>query len=175
MLAQRFDFVHISIGRIIRWHIEQRTKLASEITPILDSGNIIPDRIIEDVVRRRLAQHDWNFGFVLDGFPRRLEQAEFLRMNWDIDCVVYIDLPDEVVVQRVRDRAIAGWGAGYSKRADTDPTVIRRRVREYHRRLRPILRLYNDLGILTHVDGMMTESAVFSRITRVLGLMDGPV
>lgn len=175
LMASRFDFVHISIGDIIRWHLDHRTKLASRIRMILDSGNLIPDEVVLDLVRRRLEQHDWNYGFILDGFPRTRAQADFLWQNWDIDCVVYIDVPDEIVFRRVWQRGIAGWGSGYTKRAHSNPDNVRRRIRNDHTRMKPLLELYKQLGILTHVDGNHSITGVFSRITRSLGLLAGPV
>lgn len=175
MLASRFDFVHISVGQIIRWHLEHRTKLAARVQTILDSGNLIPDDIVMDVVRRRLQEHDWNYGFVLDGFPRTRAQAEFLWQNWDIDQVIYIDPPDDVVIQRVRERGIAGWGSGYTKRADTKADVLSRRIQNYHNRTKPLLELYDELGMLVQIDGSLTITGVFSRITRSLGLLEGSV
>lgn len=175
LLTERFDFVHISVGDIIRWHLEHCTKLASRIRTILDSGNLIPDEIVMDVVRRRLEQHDWNYGFILDGFPRTRTQAEFLWQNWDIDQVVYIDLPDDIVFRRVWRRGLAGWGSGYTKRADSHPDAVRRRIRNYHHRTKPLLDLYGQLGILAHVDGNHAISGVYSRITRCLDLEEGPI
>ena len=175
LLSARFDFVHISVGDIIRWHLEHRTKLASRIRVILDSGNLIPDEVVMDVVRRRLQEHDWNYGFVLDGFPRTRAQADFLWQNWDIDRVLCIDTPDDVVFKRVWERGQAGWGSGYTKRADSHPDAVRRRIRNYHSRTKPLLDLYEKLGILTHVEGGHSITGVFSRVTRSLGLLAGPV
>ena len=175
MLASRFDFVHISVGQIIRWHLEHRTKLAARVQTILDSGNLIPDDIVMDVVRRRLQEHDWNYGFVLDGFPRTRAQAEFLWQNWDIDRVIYLSPPDDVIQQRVRERGMAGWGSGYTKRADTNPDVLQRRIQNYHSRTKPLLKLYDELGMLVQVDGSLSITGIFSRITRSLGLLEGSV
>ena len=175
LLASRFDFVHISVGEIIRWHLEHRTKLASRVRTILDSGNLIPDDIVMDVVRRRLQEHDWNYGFIIDGFPRTRAQAEFLWQNWDIDRVIYIDVPDDTVLGRVHARGMAGWGSGYTKRADTNLEALRRRIQNYHHRTGPLLTLYDELGMLVHIDGRQTISGVFSRITRSLELHEGSV
>ena len=175
LLTERFDFVHISVGDIIRWHLEQKTKLASRIRAILDSGNLIPDEIVMDVVRRRLEQHDWNYGFILDGFPRTRAQAEFVWQNWDVDQVIYLDLADEAVFSRVLQRGLAGWGSGYTKRADSHPDAVRRRIRKYHSRTKPLLDLYKQLGILTFVDGNHAITGVYSRITRALELQEGPI
>ena len=175
LLASRFDFVHISVGDIIRWHLEHRTKLASRVRIILASGNLIPDEIVMDLVRRRLEEHDWNYGFVLDGFPRTRAQADFFWQNWDIDKVAYLDVPDEIVSSRVLERSLAGWGAGYTKRAHSNPEAMRRRIRNYHHRTKPLLDLYKHLEMLVHVEGNLPISAVFSRLTRALGLLEGSV
>ncbi len=175
LLASRFDFVHISVGDIFRWHIEHRTKLASRVRVILDSGNLVPDEIVMDVVRARLQEHDWNYGFVLDGFPRTRAQADFLWQNWDIDRVIYIDIPDKVVSERVLERGRAGWGSGYTKRADANPDAIRRRILNYHHSTKPLLDLFRELGTLVYIEGNRPISSVFSRITRALGLLEGSV
>ena len=175
LLASRFDFVHISVGDIIRWHLEQKTKLASRIRVILDSGNLIPDEIVMDLIRRRLEEHDWNYGFVLDGFPKTKSQADFLWQNWDIDKVIYLNIPDEVVFKRVWERGMAGWGSGYTKRAGPNPEALRRRIRIFHHRTRPLLDLYGQLDMLIHIEGNLPISAVFSRITRSLGLLEGSI
>ena len=175
MLSDRFDFAHISVGEIIRWHLEHRTKIAARIRQILNTGNLIPDEIVLELMRRRIQQHDWNYGFVLDHFPRTKGQADYLRQTWDVDKVIYLDLPDDLVTERVMQRAEEGWGSGYTKRAVSNPNVLRRRLANYHRRTRPILRAFDRTGILVHVDARESISGVFSRITRALGLLAGPI
>ncbi len=170
MLAAYYDFVHVSVGDIIRWHIEHKTKLASKIRVILSSGNLLPDELVMDVIKNRLEEHDWNYGFILDGFPRTRAQAEFLWQNWDIDHVVYLDVPDEVIFDRVLKRGKAGWGSGYTKRADSNPDSLRRRIRDYHIRTNPLLDLYGELGILVQIQANQPISSVYARITQSLGL-----
>ena len=70
LLAKDFDLVHICVGDIFRWHIQSHTKLAARIARLTSAGELVPDDIVEEIVRGRLDQHDWNFGFILDGFPR---------------------------------------------------------------------------------------------------------
>ena len=106
LLAGRFDLIHISVGDIFRWNIQSHTKLAARIKRIIDAGKLVPDEIVEEVVRSRLDQHDWSYGFVLDGFPRNRPQAEFFLESYDIDAVILIDVPDEVVFQRVQARRL---------------------------------------------------------------------
>ena len=70
MLKEAYNLVHISVGDILRWNLQAHTKLAARITRIMAEGQLVPDEVVEEIVRRRLDEHDWNYGFVLDGFPR---------------------------------------------------------------------------------------------------------
>ena len=92
LLATDFDLVHISVGDIFRWHIQSHTKLAARIKRITAAGELVPDEVVEEVVRDRLEQHDWNYGFILDGFPRNRRQAEFFLESYDIDAVILIEV-----------------------------------------------------------------------------------
>jgi adenylate kinase len=106
MLARDCDLVHISVGDVFRWHIQSQTKLAARIRRLIASGALVPDDIVEEVVKGRLDQHDWNFGFILDGFPRNAHQAEFFLESHDIDAAIQIDVPDQVVLQRIINRRL---------------------------------------------------------------------
>src|SRR5262249_56582185 len=106
MLATTFGLVHISVGDIFRWHIQSHTKLAARIRRLTSSGELVPDDIVEEVVKQRLEQHDWNYGYILDGFPRNQHQAEFFLESYDIDAVIYIDVPDQVVTDRILNRRL---------------------------------------------------------------------
>ena len=170
LLCDEYDLVHISIGEIFRWHIARHTKLAARVKRITDSGQLVPDEIVTKVVRKRLEAHDWNYGFVLDGFPRTLPQAEYLFQNWDIDRVIYLDLPDKVVHERVQHRATVGEGAGFTKRMDDDPETLRTRLLEYQVKTRPLLELYRERGLLIKIDGDRAIQAVFEDIRAGLGL-----
>src|SRR3954468_1197217 len=90
MLARDLDLVHISVGDIFRWNIQSHTKLGARIKRIVASGRLVPDDVVDEVVRARLDQHDWNYGFILDGFPRNHAQAEFYLENYDCDAVLVI-------------------------------------------------------------------------------------
>ena len=106
MLAQAFDLVHISVGDVFRWHIQSHTKLAARIRRLINSGAMVGDEIAEEVVRERLDLHDWNYGFILDGFPRDAHQAEFFLESYDINAVILIDVPDNVVQERIVNRRV---------------------------------------------------------------------
>jgi adenylate kinase len=170
LLARDFDFVHISIGDIFRWNVRNHTKLAARIRKITDAGLLVPDEIVDEVVRHRLEEHDWNYGFVLDGFPRTRPQAEYLFQTWNLDKVIYLDVPDEVVYERVMSRARVGEGSGFTKRADDDPAVLKTRLREYYEKTKPLLELYDRKQMLVTVDGNRGIEAVYHDIQEKLGL-----
>lgn len=170
LLCEGYDFVHISIGDMFRWNVQHHTKLAARIRRITDSGLLVPDEIVEEVVRRRLEEHDWNYGFVLDGFPRTLGQAEFLFENWNMDKVIYLDVPDNVVFERVMMRAKIGEGSGFTKRADDNPSALEVRLREYHEKTKPLLELYRKKGMLISVDATREIPDIYLEMRQRLGL-----
>jgi adenylate kinase len=172
LLCRDYDLVHISIGEMFRWNVKHHTKLAARIRRITDAGMLVPDEIVERVVRERLDQHDWNYGFVLDGFPRTRAQAEYLFENWNLDKVIYLELSDEVVFQRVMYRAKMGQGSGFTKRADDNPDALMIRLREYHEKTKPLLELYAKLGMLITVDASKSISEIYSDMKRKLGVPD---
>ena len=170
LLCKDFDLSHISIGDIFRWHMQNHTKLAARIQRIMGQGLLVPDEIVEEVVRERLHQHDWNHGFVLDGFPRTLSQAQFLFENWNLDKAIYLDIPDEVVHQRVMHRAKVGEGDGFTKRADDNPDALAVRLREYKEKTAPLLELFDKKGMLVRVAGIGSIEEVYQGVLDGLGL-----
>jgi len=171
LLCKNYGFVHISLGDIFRWHMAHHTKLAARITRIMNQGLLVPDDIVEEVIHDRLEEHDWNWGFVLDGFPRTRPQAEFLFENWNLDAVIYLDVPDDIVEQRVMKRAatIQG-GQTFTKRLDDTPEVLRVRLREYHEKTKPLIELYEDKSMLRKVDATKPVEHVFEDIIDQLKL-----
>jgi adenylate kinase len=174
LLCSDYDYVHISIGDIFRWNVSHHTKLAARVRRITDSGLLVPDEIVEEVVRRRLEEHDWNYGFVLDGFPRTMPQAQYLFENWNMDKVIYLDVPDEVVFERVMMRAKIGEGSGFTKRADDNPDALKVRLREYHEKTKPLLELYRKKGILITVEASGPVEEIYAEVRRRLGLAEPP-
>jgi adenylate kinase len=174
LLCSDYDYVHISIGDIFRWNVSHHTKLAARVKRITDAGLLVPDEIVEEVVRKRLEEHDWNYGFVLDGFPRTIRQAEYLFENWNMDKVIYLDIPDEVVFERVMMRAKIGEGSGFTKRADDNPDALKVRLREYHEKTKPLLEMYRKKGILLSVEASGPVEEIYAEVRRRLGLAEPP-
>jgi adenylate kinase len=192
LLTKDFDLVHISVGDIFRWHIQSHTKLAARIKRLMASGELVPDDVVEEVVRFRLDQHDWNYGFILDGFPRNRPQAEFFLESYDIDAVILIDVPDEVVLARILNRRLCSkCGLDYNlifhrpavadvcdvcggklvTRPDDNPEAVKARLHDYHTKTAPILELFRRKELVVVVDGTQPAAAVQEEIRRRLGLV----
>jgi adenylate kinase len=194
LLARDFNLVHISIGDIFRWHILNHTKLGARIRRQVASGGLVSDDVVDEVVKARLDEHDWNFGFILDGFPRNHSQAEFFLECYDINAVIQIDVPDAVVAERILDRRLCqNCGQDYNlkgrmpavadrcdvchgrvcARADDTPEAVQARLADYHTKTKPVMDLFRRKGLVLIVDGTDAPDAVQSAIRRGLGLEEG--
>jgi len=169
LLCQEFDYVHMSIGDIFRWNMANHTKLAAKVKRIMNEGRLVPDEIVEEVVSKRLEQHDWNYGFVLDGFPRTRSQAEYLFENWNLDYAIYLDIPEEIVHDRVMKRVALGKGGGFTKRDDDNPQALRMRLQEFHEKTAPLLSLFEQKNMLLSIDGNRPIEEVHQSIVEALG------
>jgi adenylate kinase len=191
MLKEYLDLIHISVGDIFRWNIQSRTKLGAKVKRLIANGELVPDETVEEVVRRRLDEHDWNFGFILDGFPRNRRQAEFFLESYDIDAVILIDVPDEVVIERILSRLLCSeCGLDYNlifhrpveqnvcdvcggkliRRIDDNEASIRSRLKDYHEKTSPILDLFSKKELVIRVDGTRNPDEVQREIRNKLNL-----
>lgn len=170
LLCEEFDFVHISVGDIFRWHKQNHTKLAARVKRIMDQGLLVPDDIVEEVVRQRLEEHDWNYGFVLDGFPRTRVQAEYLFEHWNLNKAIYLDIPPDVIFERVMHRAEVGEGSTSTKRADDTPEALKVRLQEYHDKTAPLLDLFEKQDMLVRIDGTGMIEEVYEAVKSALGI-----
>jgi adenylate kinase len=191
MLKGDFDLVHISVGDIFRWNIQSHTKLAARIHRLIATGQLVPDDVAEDIIRGRLDEHDWNYGFILDGFPRNRTQAEFFLESYDIDAVIHVDVPDEVVLERVMARRLCSrCGLDYNlihhrpategvcdvcdgqllSRPDDNEEAIRKRLADFHEKTEPVFELFRHKELVVKADGTLDPKAVQARIRRELGL-----
>jgi adenylate kinase len=191
LLCKAFDLVHISVGDIFRWHVQHHTKLGAQVRRIMAAGELVGDDLVEAVVRDRLQMHDWNYGFVIDGFPRNGRQAEFFLESYDIDGVIHLDLPDEEVRRRVLNRRLCTrCGMDYNliadrpevegrcdvcggelvTRADDTPDALAARLREYHGKTRPVLDIFRRKEYVVNVDARPDPDTVQREIRKRLGL-----
>lgn len=184
-LVEVFDLVHIAVGDIFRWHIKSHTKLGAKVKRIVAAGNLVGDEIVEQIVHRRLAEHDWNYGFVLDGFPRSAGQALFFLESYDIDAVIHLQVPDDVVRERVLSRRLCGdCGLDYNlishrpnvdnvcdvcggqlvSRPDDTREALDERLSEYHERTKPVLDLFRQKELVLDVNGVATPDEIHTDI-----------
>ena len=192
LLKENFDLIHINVGDIFRWNIQSHTKLAARIKRIVAGGDLVPDEIVEEIVQKRLHDHDWNFGFILDGFPRNHAQAQFFLESYDIDAVIHIDVPDEVVKERVLSRRLCvkcnlDYNLIYHRpqvenrcdvckgelitREDDTEEAVNKRINDYHTKTEPILDLFRKKELVLNIDGTRTPEEIHNDICNKLGLI----
>lgn len=166
-LCKAYGLVHIAVGDLFRWHMVNKTKLAAKVVKIMNQGLLVPDEIVCELVRERLDQHDWNHGFVLDGFPRTIPQAEYLFERWNLDAAIGLEVPDSVVKERVATRIAQSGGA---PRPDDTPEALEVRLREYHEKTAPLVELYEKKKLLKRIDATRPIDEVYADIVAQLGL-----
>ncbi|MCI8718203.1 MAG: adenylate kinase [Lachnospiraceae bacterium] len=194
MLADKYDIPHISTGDIFRANIKNGTELGTKAKEYMDKGLLVPDELTCDLVVDRIKQDDCAKGYILDGFPRTIPQAECLdnalnAMNDKIDYAVNVDVPDENIIKRMSGRrACVGCGATYHivynptkeegicdrcgkeliLRDDDKPETVENRLNVYHEQTQPLIDYYNNKGVLQEVDGTKDMQEVFDAIVAVL-------
>ena len=194
MLGEAFDLVHISVGDIFRWNVQQHTKLGAQVRRTMAAGELVGDDLVEGVVKARLADHDWNFGFIIDGFPRNERQAEFFLESYDIDGVIHLDMPDSEVRRRVLARRLCSdCGLDYNllassprevgkcdvcggeliSREDDTEEALAVRLRDYHQKTNPVLDIFRRKEYVLTVDARPDRQIVQQAIRANLGLLPG--
>ena len=193
LLASSLDLVHISVGDIFRWNVENHTKLGAQVRRIMATGELVDDELVESIVQDRLRTHDWNYGFIVDGFPRNARQAEFFLESYDLDAVILLELPDSEVSRRVLSRRVcSSCGLDYNllgnrpekpdtcdtcggrlvARADDNPEALAARLRDYHSKTKPIIELFERKEFVARVDATLSIPEVQADIRRHLGITD---
>jgi adenylate kinase len=191
LLVRDLDMAHISVGDIFRWHVQNHTKLGAQVRRTMAAGELVGDELVASVVNERLQQHDWNYGFVVDGFPRNRVQAEFFLESYDIDAVVHLELPDEEVRRRVLARRLCSrcgldynlmahrpkvdgrcdvCGGELGARPDDTDEALSARLRDYHDKTDPTLELFRGKEVVVTVDATPGVDEVQARIREELGL-----
>lgn len=194
-LAQKYQIPHISTGDIFRANIKQGTELGMKAKTYMDQGMLVPDEITIGMLMDRIHQADCANGYVLDGFPRTIPQAESLTKALDalgekVDYAVDIEVPDEAIVKRMSGRrACLACGATYHiaynppkkegicdecgaelvLREDDKPETVLKRLSVYHEQTQPLITYYKNEGVLVEVDGTTGLDQVFQNITAILG------
>ena len=189
-LAAHYDVPHVSSGDILRYVVAWEFPLGMKAKEYMDAGELVPDELVLELLKIRLELPDAREGFVLDGFPRTLPQAEALddiltEIDHKIDVAVYFDVPDELIILRLSQRASCRTcgrtynllgsppkndmvcdrdGTPLFQRDDDRPEVIANRLQVFHRLTRPLVKYYEDRDLLVTVDGAGSEDEVLERI-----------
>ena len=195
-IAEVCKIPHISTGDIFRANIKNGTELGAKAKTYMDKGLLVPDELVCDLVVDRIQQDDCKNGFILDGFPRTIPQAEALKaaltaIEEKMEYAIDIDVPDENIINRMAGRrACVGCGATYHVefnptkvegvcdvcgeklilRDDDKPETVKKRLDVYHEQTQPLIDFYKKEGILVTVDGTQSMDKVFEDILKVLGV-----
>ena len=194
-IAAKYNVPHISTGDIFRANIKNGTELGKKAKTFMDKGLLVPDELVVDLVVDRVNQDDCSNGYVLDGFPRTIPQAEALKealakMGQKMDYAINVEVPDDNIVQRMSGRrACVDCGATYHLmyaptrvegvcdncggelilRDDDKPETVLKRLGVYHDQTQPLIDFYTTEGILREVDGTIDINDVFAEIEKILG------
>lgn len=194
-LAAKYSIPHISTGDIFRANIKNGTELGKKAKTYMDQGALVPDELVVDLVVDRFKNPDCANGYVLDGFPRTIPQAEALEsalkaIGETVDFAINVEVPDENIINRMSGRrACVGCGATYHikynppkvedvcdicgekliLRDDDKPETVKNRLSVYHDQTQPLIDFYNMKGVLAEVDGTKDMDDVFSAIVNILG------
>ena len=195
-IAETWGIPHISTGDIFRANIKNGTELGKKAKTYMDQGLLVPDELVCDLVVDRIQQDDCKKGYILDGFPRTIPQAESLdkalqAIGEKMDYAIDVEVPDENIVKRMGGRrACVGCGATYHLvyaptkkegicdvcggelilRDDDKPETVQKRLGVYHEQTQPLIDYYKNQGILREVDGSVDMEDVFKEILNILGV-----
>ena len=194
-IAAKFSIPHISTGDIFRANIKNNTPLGAKAKSYMDKGELVPDELVIELIMDRFAQDDCVNGYVLDGFPRTIPQAEELdkalkSVNDNLDYAIDVEVPDDNIINRMSGRrAFVNCGATYHivhnppkvenecdtcngeliLRDDDKPETVKNRLDVYHTQTEPLLKYYTEKGILYTVDGTQNMDTVFDSICKIVG------
>ena len=170
-LTSTFGLKQLSTGDMLRAAMEEGSDLGKQVQLIVDAGDLVPDSIMIEMITSRITRADCAGGFVLDGFPRTVLQAEtlnevLLQKKIKIDHVIALDVELDSLLDRIRNRALEA--AAEQRRQDDDEETLKHRLNVYKEQTAPILPYYQKLGVLKTLDGMLTPDEVSRKINEVL-------
>ena len=188
LVSERLGIPTISTGAIIRKALKEGTEMGLAAKSYIESGKLVPDEVVIGIIRERLAEDDCKNGFILDGFPRTVPQAEALAGFADIDAVVDIDVSDEKLIDRLSGRRVCPacggtyhisrlngrtdcerCGAALIQRDDDKAETVLSRLNVYHKQTAPLIEFYEQRGLLRRVDGAQPMEDCFAAILKALG------
>lgn len=184
-ISEKYDIPHISTGDILRANIKEGTELGKLAKSYIDKGALVPDEVIIKVMQARLAEDDCKKGYLLDGFPRTIEQAKALDKITTVTLAVNIVVDDDAVVRRIAGRRMCVCGESYHisthpsdvcdkcgaklyQRDDDKEETVKSRLDVYAKQTAPLIEYYSDKGVLVDVDGMQDVAEVTKEIIKAI-------
>ena len=191
LLTKHYNIAHISTGEILRSNIRNKTELGIQVEECINKGKLVPDELVIEIVKERIKEKDCKNGFLLDGFPRTVRQADILGdMVTDIDAVIEINVPDEIIIDRMSGRRVCPncdkvYHIKYNKpniddrcdvcateliqRNDDKAETVISRLELYHEQTQPLIKYYKLNNLLISFDGNQDFKELFKKITSALG------
>jgi adenylate kinase len=185
LLSRHFKIPHIDVGQLLREHVAQKTEFGKKIEGPMKRGELLPHDVVDLIVEARLENPDCKKGFVIDGYPRQLEEAEFLDSITKLDAVILLDIPDELAVERISRRRVCvgcdvplyglpedigkkciACGGALKQREDDKPEAVRKRLEVYHEETEPLIDYYKPRDIVRKIDGRGEVRDVFKLILK---------
>ncbi len=172
LICDRYSIPQISTGEILRAAVKNGTEMGKKAQEFMNAGKLVPDEVVIGIVRDRLKEPDAARGYILDGFPRTIEQADALgkmlsEMGAKLDIALNLNVPDEELVRRLLERARK------EGRADDTEPVIKNRLKTYNDQTRPLIEYYREHGILKEIDGLGGLDEITGRIKEALAAVEG--
>lgn len=190
LLAEKYSLYHISTGEVLRGAVREESELGRKVEEILSRGDLVPDELMVDIIKENLAEDRATDGFILDGFPRTVPQAQALKENGiEIDRVLFLGVPRDVLVKRLKGRrecpscksiinadsssvlddgACPQCGKKLERREDDTEETVNKRLEIYFRRTHPLIDFYRQRGLLVDIDGDKNPEMVFREICDAL-------
>ena len=191
IICEKLDIPTISTGAILRQAMKDGTEMGLKAKSFIEAGALVPDEVIIGIVKERLAADDCKNGFILDGVPRTIPQAEAIdAMGIEIDMALDIEVPDEMIIERVSGRRVCSCGASYhvkykpsavegvcdkcgqplTIRKDDEPQTVLDRLTTYHEQTEPLKDFYRAKGLLVEVEGTGTVAETTEKVLKALGV-----
>lgn len=187
LISRKFELEHINIGNSFRWNITEKTQLGLTVKAYIDKGELVPDKYVYGILDDAIAKAEK--GFILDGFPRNLEQLEYLLGKYKIDKVILLDLPDEIAIKRISARRncvnckkdynlifsppqVQGvcdvCGGKIVQREDDNEVTVARRLEKFHQETAKVIEKYRELDLLVTIDANQSVDEIFLEIVEIL-------
>lgn len=190
-LCENYGFDYISTGAILREAISKNTPLGLQAKALIDNGQLVDDNIVVSIVKERLESNPCSNGYIFDGFPRNIFQADELSKIANIDCALLIDVPDDVICKRIASRRVCEscgetvslgmnlasdavscpkCGGNLTARRDDRPEVVKERLKIYHKTTEPVVAYYRQKGLLKVIDGTLPIEQIHQNVSKTLNL-----